>query len=309
MSNTVRTLVLALCFLLPNLAFPAEEGHDAHHGEDHEEEVRLTESELEEFGIELSTAGPGEIRDAIELPGEVRANEDKLAHIVPRFPGIVKEVRKRIGDSVEAGDVLATIDSSESLSTYELKTLIPGTVIEKHITRGEAVTREREAFVIADLSSVWVDLSVYQRDLPRVRVGQTATVSAGHNLPETEGRISYITPVVSEETRTAIARIELPNLEGTWRPGMFVTAWVIVSNTEVPIAVPRSAVQTLNGKSVVFVQGRDAFSPREVTVGRAGEKLVELTSELKAGERYVSRGAFTLKAELQRESLSGGHAD
>jgi len=275
--------------------------------EERDEIIRLTPAEMAEFGIELASAGPGEIARYVELPGEVRPNQERLAHIVPRFPGIVMDVRKRIGDAVEKGDTLAVIESSESIAPYKLRTLMAGTVIGKHITRGEAVTRETEAFVIADLETVWVVLSVYQRDLPLVRIGQPAVISAGHGLPEFSGTISYVTPVVSEETRTATARVELPNQDGVWRPGMFVTGQVVVDATNVPIAVPRTALQSIDGKSIVFVKSEDGFSPRQVQVGRNSEMHVEIQDGLAVGERYVSRGGFTLKAEISREQFGEGH--
>ena len=285
---------------------------ETHAGEEAHEErvVRLDPDTRKEFGIEVATAARGSIERSITLPGEVRPNEDRLAHIAPRFPGIAREVHAQIGDAVNAGQVLAVIES-ESLAPYPLKTLIDGVVIAKHITRGEPVSREQAAFVVADLREVWVNISVYQRDMPLLRVGQpvvvSAGVSAGHERGEARGRISYIAPVVDEETRTATARVVLPNPEGIWRPGLFVTARVEVERAEVPIAVLDTALQAIEGETVVFVETADSFSPRPVVLGEAGDGLVEIRSGLGAGERYVSSGGLTLKAELAREELGGGH--
>ena len=314
--HVLSTVLLALLFACqavegeaPRSQEEQEYGYEA--GEEGEagqkESVQLSPEELTEFGIELAVAGPGTITQAIELPGEVQPNEDRLAHIVPRFPGIVTTVYKQTGDIVRAGEVLAIIESSVSLAPYELKTLTTGTVIEKHITRGEAVTRESQAFVIANLKSVWVNLSVYQRDLSAVRVGQSVTISAGHGLPEATGKISYVTPTVDEETRTATARVVLPNTKKRWRPGMFVTGRVIVKRTDVPLAVPTAALQTLAEQTVVFVETDAGFQPRSVTTGGADDNQVEIRAGLAPGERYVSRGGFTLKAELSREQFGQGH--
>ena len=237
----------------------------------------------------------------------VRANEDRLAHIVPRFPGIVTEVRKRIGDTVKSGQTLAVIESSQSLSPYPLKTLLAGVIIEKHVTRGEAVTPESQAFVVADLESVWIDLSVYQRDLNRIRQGQAARVIAGHDLPEADGVVSYVTPVVDEVTRTATARIVLDNPDGFWRPGMFATAEVTVERAEVEIAVPVTALHSLGDEAVVFVQGGEGFRPRPVTVGSRDAEWAEVVEGVSAGERVVVHGGFTVKSELLRSELGGGH--
>lgn len=282
---------------------------NGHAGEEanHAGAIRLSEAQRAEFGIELEETGPGQIALTIELPGEVRPNQDQLAHLVPRFGGIVKDVRKQIGDPVVAGEVLALIESSESLASYALKSLIDGTVIAKHITRGEAVSTDSEAFVVADPSSVWVDLSVYQKDLDRVRVGQSVAIAAGHGLPGAGGTISYLSPVVDEQTRTATARVVLPNPEGTWRPGLFVTGTVTVERADVAIAIPRNAVQTLGDETIVFVLDNDGLEPRTVQLGRSDGQWVEILEGLSPAERFVSRGGFTLKSELEKAGFEAGH--
>jgi len=270
--------------------------------------IQLSEAQRAEFGIELEEAGPGQIALTIKLPGEVHPDQDRLAHLVPRFAGIVVEVRKQIGDPVKAGEVLALIESSGTLASYPLKSLIDGTIIGKHITRGEAVSTESEAFVVADLSSVWVDLSVYQKDLERVRVGQAVAISAGHATAVSEGTISYVAPVVDEQTRTATARVVLPNPQGTWRPGLFVTGTVTVDSADVPVLILQNAVQTLGGETVVFMLDSDGLEPRPVRLGRANGHRVEILAGLSAGDRFVSRGGFALKSELEKAGFEAGHA-
>jgi len=288
---------------------PAGEHTDAHEEETHHEElVQLSAEELTEFRIELTSAGPGRIESFARLPGEVRPNADRLAHIVPRFDGIVSQVKAQIGDVVEPGQVLAIIEGDESLSNYELKTLLGGTVIAKHLTPGEAVSRGSESYVVADLSTVWVELTVYQRDLRRVRTGQRAMIATGHDALEADGTIDYVTPVVDEATRTATARVVLPNPNRRWRPGMFVTGRVLVGSTRAGVAVPPTALHTVDGETVVFVEDEGGFRPQPVKVGRTGDNLLEITSGLAAGQRYVSQGGFTIKAALAKESFGGGHA-
>ena len=317
-------LTVSLLWAGPLIAAPARgdsppstvsEGEHAMEGgeEDHGEEsvhgarvVRLDAATLEEFGVELAVAGPGWIEKTVSLPAEVRPNQDRLAHIAPRFPGIAREVRAKIGDRVKPGQVLAVIES-EALAPFALKTLIEGVVIAKHITRGEPVSREQAAFVVANLSDVWIDISVYQKDLAVLRNGQPVVVSAGHGREKAEGRISYIAPVVDEETRTAVARVVLPNPEGVWRPGLFVTTRVEVTREQVPLAVPKSALEVLDERHVVFVEDEEGFAPRPVALGRRGDQHVEIRTGLAPGDRYVARGGFTLKAELQRGEFTGGH--
>jgi cobalt-zinc-cadmium efflux system membrane fusion protein len=287
---------------------PHADGDEEEH-EDDEDLVRLSPAEIAEFGILVAPAGPGRIENSLELPGEVRPNDDRLAHIVPRYSGIVTDVLARIGDYVERGQVLAVIESDETLAPFEVRTLISGTVIGKHITLGEAASRERDAFVIADLSTVWVDLTVYQRDIDRIEVGQEVTLFRGHEPTPDAGRIAYVTPIVDEHTRTATARVVLPNKERSWRPGMFVTALVKVEETEVPLVVPKTALHRLGNQQVVFVEAPEGFRAQAVQLGRAGQSRIEVLSGLTPGDRIASEGGFTLKAELEKDSFAhSGHA-
>ena len=152
-----------------------EQEADEHGGNEHgerEERVTLSAEAMAASGIVVETAGPREIAITLDLPGEVVPNADRLAHIVPRFPGIATEVHKGLGDHVQQGEALAVIESNESLSPYTVTSLISGTIIEKHITLGEFVRDDSDIYVVADLSTVWVNVSVYARDLSRVRRGQ-----------------------------------------------------------------------------------------------------------------------------------------
>ena len=290
--------------------YPVSEGeHGGGDGHEQEGAIRLSEAQMAEFGIEIEQAGPAVIEMQVELPGEVRANQDQIAHLVPRFAGIVKEVRKRVGDPVENGETLALVESSESLASYRLRSMIDGVVIAKHITRGEAVSTDSETFVVADLSTVWVDLSVYQRDLDRVAVGQPVVISAGGDAPQARGTISYVAPVVDERTRTAIARVVLPNPDGRWRPGLFVTGLVTVDKMQASVAVPRSAVQTVGDETVVFVPDSDGLEPRPVRTGRSDRKRIEIVAGLAPADRFVSRGSFILKSEIEKAGFGEGHGD
>ena len=209
-----------------------------------------------------------------------------------------------------SNDDIATIryehEDNPELTRYVMCAPFAGTVVEKHIALGETLTEESDPYIIADLNSVWVNLTVYQKDLPLVRKGLRVVVSAGHAVPDAEGVISY----VDESTRTALARIVLPNPDGHWRPGLFVTGQVAASSVDVPILVPKEAIQRVEDKPSVFVvaEDGDGFEPRHVELGRSNSRHVEIVGGLAAGERYVSKGAFTLKAELQKGAFSDGHA-
>ena len=331
-------------------------------------------------------AAPGSLQNHLALSGTIALNTDRLVHLVPRIPGIVREVRKNLGDAVRAGEVVAVIDSRElaeakaaylaagerltladdtfqrekdlwekkispaedyinakqelaearierrlakqkllalgfsegalkrlatqpdaSFTRYEVVAPAAGTVIEKHLTVGETVKDDTDAFSIADLQTVWADLNASPSDLSLVKQGQRVRISTGADLPEVEGKVSYIGSTVSEETRTVLVRIELPNPEGRLRPGLFVTATLSAGEAAAAVIVPQSAIQTLEGKSSVFVQTPEGFAPRAITLGQANDTHVEVTGGLAAGERYAATETFLLKADLAKSEAGHQH--
>ncbi len=148
---------------------------------------------------------PGVLHDSLLLNGMVQPNQELLVQVTPRFPGIVREVRKRIGDRVQKGDVLAIVESNQSLTPYELKAALAGTVIDRQTTLGEYVSEQKPAFVIADLSTVWVDFSVYRRDL----AGSTSAIRFS-SIPPTAGRRSRRRSRICRRSAAAKPRARLP---------------------------------------------------------------------------------------------------
>ncbi len=198
-------------------------------------------------------------------------------------------------------------DPKEGLTRYQIVSPFGGTVIEKHITLGEMLEADTQAFIVADLSSVWVNLNIYQKDMGRIHKGQSVIIAAGHDQLESVGEISYVGAMVGEQTRTALARVVIGNEAGAWRPGMFVSARIAVESFDVTLRIERSALQTIDGETSVFVREGGAFEARPVTVGRSDQESVEVISGIKAGEEYVAEGGFTLKAQLAKGSFGDGH--
>lgn len=271
----------------------------------HSKVIKLTDDDLKEFGIEVKEVGAGVITNHIDVTGEIKAEPSRLSHLIPRYSGIVKEVYKTVGEEVKQGDVLALIESNESLTTYEVQSLMDGTIIELHMAKGELVGGEELALTVANLDKVWATLSIYQRDINKIKVGQRALVSFGSEEKGEAGTISYVSPVVDEATRTTTARVIMNNTSGKWRPGMFVSAKIFVSEKKVPIVVEKSALQTLEDKTVVFIKRGDEFFPQQVKLGMQNDVTVEITSGLQTGQQYVSKGSFILKAEILKESFGG----
>ncbi len=370
------------CCSLVAMEAGAKDGHD-HEGESRC--VVLSEQAIRENGIEVAVAGPGRLEQTLLLPGEIALNSDKVAHVVPRVAGIVRQVFKTLGDTVKADEVIAILESRElaeakatclaarqrrslaearfksteelytkklksdlefltvqkalveadlearsaenklhvlgvsqakidtlanqhnDLATYELRAPFAGTVIKKHCSLGEVLDSQSDVFMIADLNTVWANITVYGRDLARIRMGQTVHVRAEGMDVAATGKISFIAPVLNEVTRTVQARVELPNPSGQWRPGMFITASIVCDVLDVPILVPTEAVQRVENAPVVFVADREGFEPRPVTVGRSNTTHTEIVSGLQPGRRFVAKGAFILKAELGKRRAVHEH--
>lgn len=284
------------------------EGHD--HGTHEEGVLQVSKEGQRMVGLTIAEAGMRRLVQTVELAGETGFNEDRLAHITPRFGGVVKRVLKRQGQYVRTGDLLAVIENNETFVDYGIRAPFSGTIVDKHLTAGEFVSEESTIYVLVDLGTVWVTLDVYPRDVAAIKRGQTVTVAAVGAPMEAEAEVSYVAPVFDVAKRSAVARAVLRNADGLWRPGMFVRGLVHLESTEEVLAVENDAVQSIDGETVVFVPaGEDAFRAVPVTAGVRGESHTAILTGLAASDRYVSKGAFDLKAEIVTSSLDShaGH--
>lgn len=276
------------------------------HGE-HDDGVELTDDKIAAAGIGLVAAKPEILRDSLTLNGVVTPNQEMLVQVTPRFPGIVSEIRKRVGDRVEKGEVLARIESNQSLTVYEIKAAISGTVIERQISVGEYASDQKAAFTVADLSTVWVDLALARRALARARLGDTILIDAGDGNPPVEAKLSYISPVSNADTQSVLARAVVANDPLRLRPGIFIEARLILAAKEVPLAVKLSALQTLENRTVVFVKNENKFEPRDVELGERDAEHVEVKFGLVEGDIYAAENSFVIKAELAKGSAAHEH--
>lgn len=347
--------------------------------------VALSDEQIRRFSIEVDRAGSGEFEVHLSVPGEIVINTDRMVHIVSRVPGIVREVKKKLGDPVKEGEVMAVIDSrdladakatylgsierfelantifereeklwgqkisseqeylnakqvlaeariqlrsaeqklhalgftheylkklsslpDEEFIRYEIAAPFDGTITKKYITLGEVVKDDTEFFVVADLDTVWVDLQVHQKDVGLIRKGQEVIISAKSSVPETKGVIDYVDPVIDKKTRTVLARVVLDNTSRRFRPGIFITANVLVENRNAKLVVSKDILQDVDDKTCIFVKSDHGFEARPVTIGRSNETKVEIVSGLQAGETIVTKNSFRLKAELEK-TVGGGH--
>jgi membrane fusion protein, heavy metal efflux system len=341
--------------------------------------IKLSAEQIAALRIEVAPAGPGNLLRTVRVPGNVMMDPDRIGHVPAKVIGTVVELRKRLGDVVQKGEVVAYLESREvadaksefltaganlelqttliererslfekkisaeqqflraenafslsklrhdlarqklsaldvdeaeiaelpkqpvaNLRRYALRSPISGRVIERRVDLGAPVggdQQEKEIYVIADLSSVWVELVASAPDLALLKEGDDITIEDSTRAKAT-GKTIFISPMVSKETRTTRVIVSLDNADGRWRPGTFVGASIPVDRRSVPLLLPRNALQTIDGKLTAFVQVPEGFEARAVQAGAMTEDAVEVVGGLKPGEIVAVLNTFVLKSDL-----------
>ncbi len=272
---------------------------DEHAGHDHGavEGVTFTRETLDKVGIQVREAAGGTVAKSAVLPAEIKLNGDTTVAVSPRYASIVRQVFAEIGDEVRKGDPLAALENRETMAVYTVYAPRDGVIISKDCALGEAATVEKALFEVADLSTVWADISVFPRYQHLLRKGAPVSFVA-HDGHTATGAIKYISPIIDHQTRTFTARCVLVGADEDFTPGAFVRARVEVERANAPVVVPLEAVQTLEGERVVFVPSPNGFVSAVVEEGLADERNVEIVGGLAPGAKYVAVGAFALKAQM-----------
>jgi cobalt-zinc-cadmium efflux system membrane fusion protein len=273
--------------------------------ENHEGRTRISDELATASGIETRLAGPAHIRETLTLTGHVQADPNRLSRVNARFPGIVQEIKKELGENVRAGEILATVQSNESLQSYTVKAPIDGLIVRRDIQTGEA-TGSEPLFIIADISRVWAELNVFGQNLNRVQPGQHVVLESMNAQP-LEGVISWISPLAAHASQSVNARVELDNEDIRVRPGQFIRARVTISEHDVPLAVQLSALQTFRDFDVVFAKFDETYEVRMLTLGRRDDQRVEVIEGLKPGTEYVTGNSYLIKADIEKSGASHDH--
>lgn len=347
--------------------------------------IKLSAKQVDAGGFAVATVRGGEINTTITVPGSIIPSGDRIARVAVRLLGTVVELRKRLGDSVQSGEVVAIIESREvadakseylatrlvmdlqrtlferssrlfegkilsendylrarttfedarvkletarqklfalsltaeqiealpqqpveTLRRQELRSPITGRIAERRVEIGSLVGREgqeSELFVVVDATTVWADFAVPTSDLVGIHEGQQVSVAAGAKSPPLPGTIIFISPILDKDTRAARVVASVENSQGVLRPGAFVTADISTENDSAASVVPRSALQTINGKPVVFVRNASGFEARSVVVGRQDARVAEIMTGLARGESIATLNTFVLKADLGKAEI------
>lgn len=304
MKNERQNWFLAACcgvaFLLwCELSGPAAGAEEEGHAKG--DVIELSPEMLTQLGLKVATAGPAKLTVTLPLTGKLVPLEDRVAHVTPRFPGVIREVRKRLGDSVARGETIAVVESNQTLQPYEVKSQIPGMIVLRHATLGESVTDTSVLFDVADYGELFADLFVFPGDFSRVHLGQRVLIRFPDGSDTVSSSIAFLSPITDAETQSRFIRAVLPNPTARYQPGMYVTGDIVLEEAAVGTAVDAASLRTAAGKPVVFVEREPGqFVPRGVVLGRRDKDLVEILSGLRPGERYATGSTFILQAELEK---------
>lgn len=256
-------------------------------------------------GIQVETAGPATLVETVSLYGRIVAADTHRRDVSARFPGIIRSVHKRLGDSVRAGEALAVIESNESLQTYTVTAPIGGVITERNANEGEQ-TADRALFAIVDPNVVWAELGVFQRDRARVRPGATVSVKATDSDEVVTGRVDRI-DVQAGANQMVTARVTLDNSKGQLLVGSFVTAEVAVAKHEVPLAVKTTGLQPFRDFTVVFERIENTYEVRMLELGKQYGEWVEVLDGIEPGAQYVAENSYVIAADIGKSGAAHDH--
>ncbi|OYW35467.1 MAG: efflux transporter periplasmic adaptor subunit [Hydrogenophilales bacterium 12-61-10] len=250
---------------------------------------------------------------AVAQAGFARAQRLNADSIIPekdylRARAEHEKARAALRASADRLRMMGVNPEKLSGSVFPLTAPFAGTVIEKKAVLGGLTQPDASLFTVADLSTLWIESDLFEKDLGKVRIGAQATVTLSAYPGEVfKGRLTYISSTMDKETRTVKARVEVPNLDGRLKPEMFATVAIGTGGSAKALLVPEEAVLLLQGQPTVFVAESGGFEPRAVEVGEHAQGYAVLKSGVAAGESVVVSGAYALKARLLKSQI--GDAD
>ena len=228
------------------------------------------------------------------------------SEIRAQFPGKVMVVTKAIGDYVKKGQLLARIESRESLQIYPVYSPVSGVVAERNANVGN-VAIDQPIYVITDPGQTTVVFNIFPRDLGTIRPGQKIDIETLDGQPVAASVLSGYLPEGNAAAGTALVRASLPNRDGRWRPGMALHGRVTVNAVTVPLAVRTQALQRFRDFTVVFANFGEDYEVRMLELGRKTPEWTEVLSGIKPGTRYAAKGAFLIRADIEKSGASHDH--
>lgn len=216
-----------------------------------------------------------------------------------------RAVLRAAGDKRQMLGIAGRHDSAAGVSVFPVSAPFAGTIIEKKAVIGELAQSDKTLFSVADLSNVWIETNLYEKDVRKVKVGAPASITIAAYPGETfTGKVTYISSVMDKESRTVTARVDVPNPDGRLKLEMFATAAIATTGATKALLLSEGAVVLVQGQPTAFIQDADGFEPRAVDLGEKLHGHVILKAGIKPGEKVVMSGAFALKAKMLKSQIS-----
>ncbi len=271
-----------------------------------EGQTKISASAAKDGGIEIETVGPQSISDIREVEGVVQLDPAATSEIRAQFPGKVMQVTKAVGDYVKKGQLLARIESSESLQIYPVYSPVSGVVAERNANVGN-VAYDQPIYVITDPSSTSVVFNIFPRDLGTIRPGQKIIIETLDGKPVADSVLGGYLPEGNSAAGTALVRARLPNRDGRWRPGIALHGRVVVNAVTVPLAVRTEALQPFRDFTVVYANFGEIYEVRMLELGRKSSEWTEVLGGIKPGTKYVAKGSFLIRQDIEKSGASHDH--
>ena len=268
--------------------------------------TRITADAAKAGGIEIETVGPATIGETRELYGTVQLATTARSEIRGQFPGRIVSVTKQVGDTVKRGQLLARIESSESLQVYPVYSTVSGVVAERNGNPGD-VTFDRALYVIIDPAQTTVVFNIFPKDLGAIQPGMAVQIETMEGTAIAAARLGQYLPDGNVETGTALVRASVPNRGGRLRPGMALRGRVTINAVQVPLAVRTEALQRFRDFTVVFANYGQDYEVRMLELGRKSPEWTEVLSGIKPGTPYAAKGAFLIRADIEKSGASHDH--
>ncbi len=257
-------------------------------------------------GVVVEQAGAAIIKQTVRLQGVVELLPEGRAEIRAWYPGRIIAMRKFIGDSVQAGEIVARVEAAQSLQTYSITAPFSGFVVERHGTEG-GVAGDEPLYILMDPTRMHAELFLFPADVERVRAGQAVEIHSVAGEAMFSSDIEIVLSPAEVNVPMRIAHVEIPEDDARWWPGMAVEGRVVVGMEEVPLAVRTEALQRFRDFTVVYGRFGDTYEVRMLELGRRTPEWTEVLGGLIPGTTYVTENAFLIRADVEKDGAVHDH--
>ncbi len=256
--------------------------------------VHLSDVQQKALGLKVEAAKRRPLSELLYLNGEVRAVPGHQAEVSTRISGQVKQIDIALGDRVKAGQALARVQSrlvGDPPPSVDVSAPMSGIIDIVGVAVGQSVEPTTVLFHIQDSSEVNIVARVYEEDLGKIQLGQTANVRLLSYPKQTfSGKVTLIGPSLDPLSRTVEVWVKLPNPDGLLKPNLFARVGVVLKQDAAALAIPTAAIIEANGEKFVFVKQKGAFVRVEITTGTSDDQYTEVTDGLVPGDEVVTQG-------------------